>query len=192
MSERDERGRLRPGHKGSNQYSKPEPQDQPQPDTPPFTGDWDDAVILVAETVGNGKPRPTVGLLGVAEDLRRNKSTDFASHVRQAHINRKQKQDTGVITPGITPFLIGTVPSGMFIPGDEMRELWNEKYGFKTDDLPPPQADSPKPSPPFDNPPSEDELQPPYTLTEVERMTKAEFDAAVAAGEIVLVEADDA
>ena len=91
-------GKFAKGHPGL--YKGKQLQQDEQSDIPPFDGDFDDAIIYVAETY-SGKPRVFVGLLAVVEDLRRNKATEFASYLRQAYANRKQKRETNTVTPGV-------------------------------------------------------------------------------------------
>jgi len=183
-------GKFAKGHPGfrgkQSQQTQPPPQ-QAQPDTPPFTGDFDDAIILIAESYA-GKPRSFIGLLAIAEDWRRDRPNDFASRLSQAYINRDQKQQDNTTTPGIQQVIIQTAPRDMFIPGDQMRAVWEKEYGAKHKAATPSNDDEPSViiTPPpsqaasFDN----DEDEQPYTMEEVKRMTEAQFDAAVAAGEI--------
>ena len=184
---RDEKGRLKPG--APPLYKGKQAQPDTQSDTPPFDGDFDDAIIFIAETY-SGKPRVFVGLLAVCEDLRRNKSTEFASYLRQAYANRQQKRQDNTISPGVHVSFV-TAPSGMcvdangkLIPASDAREAWEKRAGMTlTSNEPPPE---PPPAQqvlvqPRDD---EDEPPPPKPSKPLALMSGPELAAALDAGQV--------
>lgn len=166
MTERDQKGRLLPGHKGSNQYSKQQSdtQSEPSPDTdalPSLDTSFDDDLIAAAESYG--KPRSKVGRRAWCEALRDTRPVEFAALLRPA-LARKAEAATSATGggPGVHVSFT-TVPSGMCVDADgklveapDARAEWERKSGMNitTDEPPPP------PSKPVLVQPRDDEDQP--------------------------------
>lgn len=194
---RDERGRIVKGSPGLHRKPDQDAQSDQQSDTPPFDGDFDDAIIYVAETY-QGKPRTFGGLLAVAEDLRRAKPVDYASYLRQAYANRKTKQDaisTG--SAGVTVIQIGMIPSDHYVSGETMRALVNGELQIDApvepyEPEPPPTKPTvvhptPEPSAAFDQP----ALGAFLTQAEIDAMSEAEIAAGIKSGKILFVGDDE-
>jgi len=190
MSDRDERGRLRPGHKGTNQYTKQPPTQSGQPVAEPFLGNSDnsdDVVIYVSRNFGR-KGLPKDGQIGYYVWLMEERPADFNAQHSRAIARKADEQIIVAGSPKIETVNILSCPTDHYIAGDQMRAMWEKEYGAKHKAATPSNDDEPSViiTPPpsqaasFDN----DEDEQPYTMEEVKRMTEAQFDAAVAAGEI--------
>ena len=197
---RDERGRLKKGapplFKGGKQA---QPDNQPtQSDLEPLPSDPNNfyaALLYVARNHGRSD-LPRVSMVGVCLDLKEERPVEYYQHLSKASSAKAEESYGGGNYS--TTVVFDTAPSGWCI--DENGKLvepaqakaeWERKHNMTFTAEPPPQSAQPTLVPPRvveDHTDDDEYNEPPYTVEEVNQMTKAEFDAAVAAGEIVLVD----
>ena len=190
-------GKFAKGHPGFNQHTKGKftadsPDTQPSPDIP--AGSFDDDLIAAADDYG--RPRSKIGRRAWCENLRDSRPVEFAGLLSKALARKDEAQINAASgSPSVQVFFTNA-PAGMFV--DENGQLveaadakaeWERRAGMKITDEPPPFAPpTPKPTLVPSRDEEEDYDEPPYTMEEVNRMTKEEFDAAIASGEIVIID----
>jgi hypothetical protein len=121
MMERDAKGRLLPGHKGTNKPLLPPTIDPLDTDT-----DFDAAILNAATTFGRPGGKAKTGLAGYCNNLMHHRPQDFAALVTRALSRRSLASQSSASAIPITVDIV-PCPANHFVSAEAASAVWSAK-----------------------------------------------------------------